>query len=243
MITTRSEFLKQLDELDIYIDRLTDKTVADVRALGLGLSGDAGACAGVLKGSKTERRLRSAIEENCLDIMLLQQPVADDLRFVTGTFRIVSDLTHIDEMARDVAFLLENLPAKVVKRLDKQLALADEKVAIMIEEAVGAFRTCDRERAEKIFAMDDEVDVIYAEAEQAIIDMIRNGKTSPKYLPELLMVAKYFERMADDAERIADWAVFRVTGKHEVHSQENYIEMEAARAQLANDAESGASEE
>ena len=153
--------------------------------------------------------------------------------------------TQMHTLTTDTAgtFLLENLPAKIVKKLDKQLALADEKVAIMIEESVGAFRTCDRERAEKVFSMDDEVDVIYAEAEQAIIDMIRSGKTSAKYLPELLMVAKYFERMADDAERIADWAVFRVTGRHEVHSQENYIEMEAARAQLANDAESGASEE
>ncbi len=90
-------------EAESCVRRLGEKTVADVRAAGLALAGDAGAAEGVFQGREAEKRLQSAIESSCFDAMLLQQPlVAGDLRFVSGVFRIVSDLTHIGAMTRDV---------------------------------------------------------------------------------------------------------------------------------------------
>ena len=229
MPTTRSEFLKQLDEVQSYIDRLVEKTASDIRALNLALKGDEGAARGVIAGRKAERRLREAIESNCLDIMLLQQPlIAGDLRFVSGSFRVVSDLTHIDEMTRDVAYLAQTVPLEALDRMQPQFSKAAERVAVMVETAVKAFREQDAELAEQVFAMDDKIDAMYEEAEKAVVKLIREADGDAKYLPELLMVAKYFERMADDGERIANWAMFRVTGKHEVHSQQSVVEKSEA---------------
>ena len=213
---TRSEFRHQLEEIDETLGRFSEKTAKDIRALALALAGDADTIDEVLGGAKSERRLRTAIEAGCLDIMLLQQPIAGDLRFVSGSFRLVSDLTHIDEMSRDVAYLAKSLPAEVSAKLKEHLDYAADRVATMVEEAVEAFRTTDVDKARGVFAMDDDIDDVYLAAEGVVIDLIKASETRAKYLPELLMVAKYFERMGDDAVRIADWAVFRATGAREM---------------------------
>ena len=213
---TRSEFRHRLEEIDETLGRFSEKTAKDIRALALALAGDADTIDEVLGGAKSERRLRTAIEDGCLDIMLLQQPIAGDLRFVSGSFRLVSDLTHIDEMSRDVAYLAKSLPAEVSAKLKEHLDFAADRVATMVEEAVEAFRTTDVDKARGVFAMDDDIDDVYLAAEGVVIDLIKASETRAKYLPELLMVAKYFERMGDDAVRIADWAVFRATGAREM---------------------------
>lgn len=213
---TRSEFRHQLEEIDETLGRFSEKTAKDIRALSLALAGDADTIDEVLGGAKSARRLRTAIEDGCLDIMLLQQPIAGDLRFVSGSFRLVSDLTHIDEMSRDVAYLAKSLPAEVSAKLKEHLDFAADRVATMVEEAVEAFRTTDVDKARGVFAMDDNIDDVYLAAEGVVIDLIKASETRAKYLPELLMVAKYFERMGDDAVRIADWAVFRATGAREM---------------------------
>ena len=120
VISTRTKFTDQLNEVEVLIRRFGEKTVADVRAAGLAVTGDHGAAEGVMEGRKAEDRLRSAIENTCLDIMLLQQPlIGVDLRFVSGSFRMVSDLSHIDSMTRDAVFLAEEIPAKAAKKLEK----------------------------------------------------------------------------------------------------------------------------
>ena len=82
---TRSKYIKQLENLEGYLTRLSEKTVADIRAAGSALAGNAEAADAVLQGRNVEDRLRTEIERECLDIMLLQQPlVAGDLRFVSG---------------------------------------------------------------------------------------------------------------------------------------------------------------
>lgn len=213
---TRSEYRKQLDEIDETLGEFAQKTAADVRALATALDGDEDTRGEILAGEKAARRLRDTIEDGCLDVMLLQQPVAGDLRFISSAFRMVSDLTHIDEKCRDVVELAKFLPAEVTAKLEKQLDFAAQHVANMVEEAVEAFRTSDVDKARGVFGMDDDVDDIYLACEGVVIDLIKASETRAKYLPELLMVAKYFERMGDDAVRIADWAVFRATGAREM---------------------------
>ena len=151
--------------------------------------------------------------------MLMQQPlVADDLREVTGAFRLVSDLAHIDEMTRDVAYLSQQLTPKAVSHLQSEFAEATDKVSNMVSLATKAFSQADAALAQRVFAMDDGVDELYDRCEQVVVDLIRSETQGASHLPELLMVAKYFERMGDDAERIASWAVFRATGEHTLNS-------------------------
>ena len=212
---TRTRYINKLEELGALVNQLSEKTVLDVRAAGRALAGDADAAEGVLSGSKAARRLRDAIEDGCLDIMLMQQPlVADDLREVTGAFRLVSDLAHIDEMTRDVAYLSQQLTPKAVSHLQSEFAEAADKVSKMVSLAAKAFSQADAALAQRVFAMDD----VYDRCEQVVVDLIRSETKGASHLPELLMVAKYFERMGDDAERIASWAVFRATGEHALNS-------------------------
>ena len=93
-----------------------------------------------------------------------------------------------------------------------------DKVSNMVSLAAKAFSQADAALAQRVFAMDDGVDELYDRCEQVVVDLIRSETQGASHLPELLMVAKYFERMGDDAERIASWAVFRATGEHALHS-------------------------
>lgn len=218
---TRSKYIKQLENLEGYLTRLSEKTVADIRAAGSALAGNAEAADAVLQGRNVEDRLRTEIERECLDIMLLQQPlVAGDLRFVSGAFRAVSDIAHIDSKTRDVAYLAQNMPAEATAGLQENFAALAERTANMVETAYRAFSEADEEAAREVFAMDDAVDDLYHKTAASVVELIRASKESSEidYLPELLMVAKYFERMGDDAQRVADWALFRVTGEHDVYS-------------------------
>lgn len=100
-IQTRSKLTAQLKDIEDLLVRFRDKCASDIRATGLAATGDKGAQEGLARGRKAEDRLRSSIESSCLDVLLLQQPlIGDDMRFVTGAFRIVSDLSHIDGMTR-----------------------------------------------------------------------------------------------------------------------------------------------
>lgn len=213
-MATRTQFSKQLDEVQDLVIRFGEKTASDVRAAGLATQFDKGAASGIVEGRKATDRLRSELESTCLDIMLLQQPlVGEDLRLVSGAFRLVSDLYHADTMTSDIAFILGELPKKVVKHLGDTYVDMAERTALMIEEATKAFADTDAELAHKVIDSDDEIDKLYSGAQDMIVSYIRNGKSVSKALPELLMIAKYFERIGDQAQRVAAWAIFRATGE------------------------------
>lgn len=224
VITTRTKFIEQLEDVETLVRRLTEKTASDVRAAGLAAKGDPGVAEGVLEGRKNEDRLRTAIEGACLDIMLLQQPlIGDDLRFVTGTFRLVSDLSHIDGMTRDAVFLSVEIPASAAGKLEGEFLKMSEHAAQMVERAIEAFLTSDVEEAQRVVEADATINSLYYGAEEKLVRLIRDGTSSAQYLPELLMVAKYFERMGDLAKRIAAWAIFRVTGEHTVAEKASHL--------------------
>ena len=227
----RLEFTKQLNDMEALVSRFGEKCAADVRAAGLAASGDKGAEKGILEGRKAAERLRANIESNCLDTMLLQQPlVGADLRFVSATFRLVSDLAQIDGMTRDVAYIMSELPKKASTRLSDTFMAMSARAAAMVESSVKAFNESNADLANEVIASDEELDRMYAEAQDAIVELIKAGKPSPKSLPELLMIAKYFERIGDHAQRIADWATFRVTVERILtggdHSVDDAVESE-----------------
>ncbi len=224
VMQTRTKFTKQLDSIQDLIARLRDKCVEDVRAAGLAASGDRGAQEGLANGRKAEETLRQAIEGACLDAMLLQQPlIGDDLRFVSGAFRIVSDLSHIDGMTRDLAFLVSEIPDKASGKFTSEFVEMSEHTAIMTQKAVDSFLESDVRAAQEVIEGDEAVNSLYSKTEDKLVALIRDGKSSAKYLPELLMVAKYFERIGDLSKRVSAWAVFRVTGEHKVDEKPSQL--------------------
>ena len=136
------------------------------------------------------------------------------MRFVTGSFRIVSDLSHIDGMTRDAAFLVAEVPEKATSKVAGEFTEMASATAKMVEKAIDAFCNSDVAAAQEVIQDDAAVNLIYGDVTDKLVVQIREGKSSARYLPEVLMVAKYFERIGDLAKRIASWAIFRVTGEH-----------------------------
>lgn len=214
-IQTRSKLTAQLKDIEELLVRFKDKCASDIRAAGLAATGDKGAQEGLARGRKAEDRLRTSIESSCLDVLLLQQPlIGDDMRFVTGSFRIVSDLSHIDGMTRDAAFLVAEVPEKATSKVAGEFTEMADATAKMVEKAIDAFCNSDVAAAQEVIQDDAAVNLIYGDVTDKLVVQIREGKSSARYLPEVLMVAKYFERIGDLAKRIASWAIFRVTGEH-----------------------------
>ena len=213
--TTRTKFTEQLNEVRDLLIRLADKTTSDIRAIDLGAKGDMGVAKGVIGGRKEERRLSYSIEQTCFDVMLLQQPlVGDDFRFITSSFRVVSDLSHVDGMTRDAMYLLEGVPTEKTEHLSAELTELSNVTAQMLSDSVKAFLEKDLDLATDVIKRDERVNELYTTSEEKLVQLIRDATVKPKYLPELLMVAKYFERIGDCSKAIAYWAVFRVTGEH-----------------------------
>ena len=113
-------------------------------------------------------------------------------------------------------------------QIEAEISQMSEQAAAMVEKAVDAFCASDVQRAQEVMEADNAVNELYVAVEDKLVGLIRDGKASAQYLPELLMVAKYFERMGDLAKRIAAWAIFRVTGEHVVAEKASQRQAAAA---------------
>lgn len=212
---TRTKYIEQLQEITHTITSLAEKAASDTRDAALALGGDEQARARVLEQADQTRRMQRSLETLCLDTMLLQQPlVAGDLRLVTGAFRVVGDLAHIDAMARDLALFSPASQSPTVTEAHTLFHTVSNQVAHMIAQSVIAFLNIDETLAQEVFVSDNTIDAAYHRVESLVIDGIRNQEEDAACLLEVMMQAKYFERMADDTERIARWVHFRQTGEH-----------------------------
>lgn len=214
---TRTEYLGQLDRLAEHLSRLGEAVVADINATGRALTeDDEGAGQGVIESHSSTLRLKRSVEDECLTLMLLQNPMASDMRFVTAAFRAVSDLSRIDETAFEIAELNQELRDEKIMPKIEQFGELSARAADMVNTAMDAFIEVDAAAAETVFAKDDHVDDLYNQVRTHVVEVLRSDNNEAAVLaaPEVLMMAKYYERMGDHAQRIADWAIFRATGKY-----------------------------
>lgn len=212
---TRTNYLRQLDQLVGHVNALSAAVVDDVRDTGFAIAeSNSEAADEVVNGHHASERLHRTIEDACMNIMLLQSPLAGDLRFVTSTFRVVGDLARIDEMAYEIALLTGELDLTIDDAIARTLGDMSQRAASMTEKATEAFKGSDVDVANSVFPLDDQVDKLFESVRVKVVDMLRNGSEPATIAPELLTVAKYYERMGDHAQSIADWAVFRATGEY-----------------------------
>ena len=154
------------------------------------------------------------IEAICLKLLMQQQPVATDLRTISSALKMVSDMERVGDQAGDIAeiVLTENLSAaNDILNLKK---MADE-ASLMVTHAIEAFTKRDAEEARSVIKEDDVVDECFANAKQKLIDIYNNREANMEYALNLIMIAKYFERIGDHATNIAQWALFAITGIRE----------------------------
>ena len=154
------------------------------------------------------------IEQLCLKLLLQQQPVARDLRFISAALKMITDMERIGDQAADIAeiaMMLAGTP--YIKELEHIPQMAEATVK-MVSNSIDAFVAKDLELASSVIKYDDVVDELFDTIKFELVERIRENSNNGEQAMDLLMIAKYFERIGDHAENIAEWVVFSITGKH-----------------------------
>ena len=155
------------------------------------------------------------IENLCLRLLLQQQPVARDLRVISAALKMITDMERIGDHATDIselAIVLSDLPH--IEQLTHIERMAKETMVMLIQ-GLEAYVERNYDKAEEVISHDDIIDNLFVQVKQELIDIIQKDSNCANQAADLLMVAKYFERIGDHATNIAEWAIFSITGKHE----------------------------
>lgn len=154
------------------------------------------------------------IEQLCYQLLLMQQPVAGDLRVVSATMKMITDMERIGDHAADISELTILMAGKPYIREISDIEQMAKQTTVMVTNSVDAYVNRDLDLAKKVIQMDDEVDDLFNKVKAEIIGEIRTGMDDGEQTTDLLMAAKYFERIGDHATNIAEWVIFSLTGEH-----------------------------
>ena len=157
-------------------------------------------------------RQNREIEQQWYTLLLSQQPVAGDLRMVSAALKMTTDMERIGDHAADISeieLMLENLPTLSCAPI-RQMAT---ETSVMLIKSLEAFAQRDEEKANWVIDRDDVVDDLFDTVKSELIEAIRQNADNGEAATDLLMAAKYFERIGDHATNIAQWAIFSITGE------------------------------
>ena len=150
------------------------------------------------------------IENICFTLLMQQQPVASDLRTISAALKMVTDMERIGDHAADISEMTLHLAHEpYIKNLDRIRQMATETTWMLIQ-SIEAYVEKDTKKASSVIAHDDIVDELFTESKQELIDLIHQDKNNGEQATDLLMVAKYFERIGDHATNLAEWVIFSI---------------------------------
>ncbi|MCL2718141.1 MAG: phosphate signaling complex protein PhoU [Lachnospiraceae bacterium] len=158
--------------------------------------------------------MEKEIESLCLKLIIQQQPVASDLRLVSAVLKILTDVERIGDHASDISEIICMMNGKeYIKKLEDIPQMA-EVTQQMVHKSVVAFVNKDIGLAKEVIATDDKVDDLFVAVKDELIVLINNNQENGDQAIDLIMIAKYFERIGDHAVNIAEWVIFSLTGFH-----------------------------
>lgn len=210
----RSRFDRQLSQLNtelVTMGALCEEAITNaVKYLTDNDENNKNAC---LDSDRQIDKKERDIETLCLKLILQQQPVAKDLRIVSAALKMISDMERIGDQASDIV--------EIAPYIDKKGTLGEthiremaEATIKMVSESVESFVKMDLETAYLVMEHDNVVDGLFDKVKQELIKSIETGQNDAEALLDLLMIAKYFERIGDHAENIAEWVIYSITGEH-----------------------------
>ena len=153
------------------------------------------------------------IESMCLKLLLQQQPVARDLRQISAALKMITDMERIGDQAEDISEIVITLDGRYAENSALLKGMAESAIQ-MVTESVDAYVKRDTALAHKVIEMDDIVDDYFDQVKAELISKIAGEPADGEYALDLLMIAKYLERIGDHAVNIAEWVIFSVTGRH-----------------------------
>lgn len=168
----------------------------------------------VVEGDKEVNAMEREIEDLCLKLILQQQPVARDLRMISAALKMITDMERIGDQASDISEITIRLSSeKYLKELIHIPQMADATIK-MVRDSIDAFVRRDVVLAEEVIKYDDIVDNLFDVIKTELIGYIRNSTDSSEQAIDFIMIAKYFERIGDHAQNIAEWVYYAIKGDH-----------------------------
>ena len=212
-MTTRKYYNMELQTLNEELMRMGEMICQAISgAIGALLERDNEKAREIIAFDDEIDRQNQTIEQLCYKLLLSQQPVAGDLRMVSAAIRMTTDMERIGDHAADISeieLMLEKLPALNCEMI-RQMAT---ETSVMLIKSLESFAQRDKEKANWVIDRDDVVDDLFDAVKSKLIEAIRQNADNGETATDLLMAAKYFERIGDHATNIAQWAIFAMTGE------------------------------
>lgn len=210
----RNRFGEQLERLHVEMIQMgalcEDAISAAAQAL---MKGDEDLARAAGEAEREIDQKEREVENLCLKLLLQQQPVARDLRQISAALKMITDMERIGDQAQDIAEIVTFLRGRTAEHDDILCQMARATIS-MVTESVDAYVKHDTIKAEAVLAADDTVDAYFEQVKHALIGRIAADPADGEYALDLLMIAKYFERIGDHAANIAEWVIFSITGRH-----------------------------
>lgn len=208
----RNYFDKQLDTLHekmIHMGNLCVEAITE--SINIFVLDDESLIDKVLQIDHEIDLLERDIEGLCMKLLLHQQPVAGDLRKISSALKMISDMERIGDQASNIAETAKFIIGqndKIENDL-KEMAKESQK---MVYDSINSFVNSDLRLAKSVIEYDDVVDDWFAKIKRELIELITQGNTDGEYYIDLLMIAKYLERIGDHATNVGEWVEFSITG-------------------------------
>lgn len=211
----RNKFDMQLESLNEQLTHMGELCqVAINKATGALREGSLAKAQAVIEADEEIDQMEKDIERLCLKLLLQQQPVARDLRQISAALKMITDMERIGDQAADIAEII--ISEKKSESADiPKIGMMSEAVAKMVRDSVNAYVKKDLELSRSVMEADDAVDLLFEENKQELISFIAQNKGDVgRQAIDLIMVAKYLERIGDHATNIAEWVEFSISGIH-----------------------------
>ncbi len=209
--TFDAELLELSHELTAMADTAQD--AIDLVTSSLAKGGEEGAKSAIELTSTMDQMERD-IENHCMSLLMRQQPVARDLRTISTALKMVTDLQRIGDQAANIAEISLLMAADGVKpEVPEDLAIMSRQAGLMVRQAIAAYADRDETTAQAVVNLDDVVDELFVKIKHDLTEKIAHQEDHTGRAVDLIIIAKYLERIADHAVNIANWAIFCVTGQ------------------------------
>ena len=153
------------------------------------------------------------IERLCMRLLLMQQPVATDLRVVSSALKMISDLERIGDQAFDISDITKHVS---FQKYESKVHIKEMANAVihMVTDSVDSYVKKDAALAKKVAAADDQVDDLFLKVRSELVELVRSNQDMAEGALDLMMIAKYLERIGDHAVNVAEWVIYAITGDH-----------------------------
>ncbi len=205
-----------LVELGSMIEKAIDLTVKALIDKDLELAGN------VVKSSYIVMEKEKEVEGACLKLLLHHHPVARDFRLISSVLKMITDMERISHQCADISRIILGMEEEMVAREFTYIPKMAELTKKMVTSSIDAFVKKDVDIALEVIKCDDEVDALFKKVKKKLIEKLKHEDDHNEQTVDILMIAKYLERIGDHTVNIAEWVAFSITGKHlELETEED----------------------